>query len=73
MTYDPNASDPQRFRVNLLCACRMDLAYGYGETLEAARTQAVKEFQDHHGKRTKWVEEIPERVSADGTHYEEIT
>jgi hypothetical protein len=51
----------------------MDLAYGYGETLEAARTQAVKEFQDHHGKRTKWVEEIPERVSADGTHYEEIT
>jgi hypothetical protein len=64
--------DPDRFRVNLLCGCKMDLAYGYGATVEEARANALAWFRKNHGSREKVAEEIVEQVSADGTHYEEM-
>jgi hypothetical protein len=68
--YDPTAPDPQRFRVNLLCPCRNDLAYGYGATIDEARGNAKLCFRQHHGRR-KPAEEVIEKVTDDGTHYEE--
>lgn len=63
--------DPQRYRVNLICPCKNDLAYGYGPTVEQARENARRFFRREH-KRQRPAEEIVERVSADGTHYEEV-
>jgi hypothetical protein len=68
--YDPLAHDPQRFRVNMICPCQNDLAYGYGATIAEAGQNAVRCFRRNHGRR-KPAEVVIEEVTADGTHYEE--
>lgn len=68
-------SDPTKYRVTLLCKCQLDAAFGYGATLEEARTHAVFFFQKHHGKRAKWREEFVEHAvehGNGGSHYEEV-
>jgi len=68
----PEIADPQRYRVNLICGCNNDLAYGYGATVEEARGNARTFFRRHHGRMVKIKEEIVEKVTDDGTHYEEV-
>jgi hypothetical protein len=62
--------DPQEFRVNLICACQNDIAYGFGATLLDARTIAESEFKKAHGAKAKYTQIVVERVTDDGSHYE---
>jgi len=62
--------DPQAFRVNLICACQNDVAYGYGATLLDARYVAEAAFKRHHGSKAKYTQIVVERVTDDGARYE---
>lgn len=67
--------DPTRFRVNLICACQNDLAFGYGPTLEEARANAERTFRRQHGRRARWVDVITEQAvehTGGGSHYEQV-
>lgn len=65
------AVDLQKWRVNLICSCNNDLAYGYGPTKMVAIANAWRYFRKEHPK-DKPTEEIIECVAADGSHYEEV-
>lgn len=68
--------DPTKFRVNLLCSCNADMAFGYGPTPEAAKAEAERCFRKQHGRRAKWTEEILEHAvttAGGSSHYEEIS
>lgn len=63
--------DPTAFRVTLICPCANDAAEGYGATAEEARRNALRFYnRDHRGQKPREV--ILERVTADGSHYEEV-
>lgn len=63
-------SDPSAYRVNLICSCQNDIAYGYGATPLQARYIAESEFKKHHGTKAKYTQIIVEQAAADGSHYE---
>jgi hypothetical protein len=67
-------NDPQKYRVNLICACDADIAYGYGATIKEARANAIKFFRRDHRRGAKWRAEIIEHAVEHngGSHYEEI-
>jgi hypothetical protein len=67
-----SVDDPTAFRVTLICPCANDAAEGYGSTAGAARRNAFRFYnREHRGQTPK--AEILERVTADGSHYEEIS
>ena len=62
--------DRQKYRVTWICKCSTDYAEGYGPSIAVART-SVRKFWRKGGHRIKdLAEEIVERVSTDGSHYE---
>lgn len=63
--------DPQRYRVTLLCRCAADYAEGYGPTATRAFENAYRFFREG-GHKGDPADEILERVTADGSHYETL-
>lgn len=64
--------DNQKYRVNLVCACQQDVAYGYGADPLVARRNAEIAFREHHGTKTQYRQiVVEEAVPHDGgSHYE---
>lgn len=65
--------DNQKYRVNLICACQNDAAYGYGSTPMEARRVAEMHFRQHHGAKAKYTQIVVEEAVAHvggGSHYE---
>lgn len=66
------ATDPQKYRVNLICSCQQDVAYGYGANPLDARRNAEHAFREHHGTKTQYRQIVVEEAvpHAGGSHYE---
>lgn len=62
-----------RFRVNLICDCQQDVAFGRGPTEAEARAIAEREFVAHHGRKATYIQVLVEKAVAHegGWHYEE--
>lgn len=64
-----------RYRVNLICSCQNDVAFGRGPTEADARAIAEKEFVAHHGRKATYIQVLVEKAvqhdDAGGWHYEE--
>jgi glycerophosphoryl diester phosphodiesterase len=69
-----NETDSEAFRVNLICACQNDVAYGYGATVLNARYNAERAFVEHHGRKTQYRQVVVEQAVAHtgGAHYETL-
>lgn len=52
--------DPRAFRVNLICSCQNDIAYGYGPSVLDARYIAEAEFLKTHGRDAKYTQIVVE-------------
>lgn len=69
--------DETLYRVTLICSCNNDIAFGYGATVDVARTAAIEFFRKDHGRRARWREEIVEKAvenaHSNGSHYEECS
>jgi hypothetical protein len=65
-------ADNQKYRVNLICQCQDDAAFGYGATPDAARRNAEGFFREHHGAKGQYRQIVVEHAVAhtDGSHYE---
>lgn len=70
-------SDEQAaFRVDLVCSCNNDIAYGYGESVDYARQLARYCLVRDHGRAVRVRVEIVQkavRTLSGGWRYEEMT
>jgi hypothetical protein len=75
MTTDTtDTTDNEAFRVNLICACQQDVAYGFGATVHEARDNAERVFVENHGRKTQYRQVVVEQAVAHtgGSHYETL-
>lgn len=66
--YDP-ATDPQRFRVTLICRCQADYAEGFGHNEPEVFKNAYKFYNVEHKNETP-SQEVVDKTTADGSRYE---
>lgn len=67
-------TDPTKYRVTLMCDCKVDAVEGYGATIEEADANARRHFLDH-GDRARVCERIVEHAvttKSGASHYEEV-
>lgn len=65
-------TDHEKYRVNLICSCQQDAAYGYGATPMDARRTAEQHFRKHHGAKGRYRQIIVEEATphaGGGSHY----
>jgi len=65
--------DNEKYRVNLICSCQQDVAYGYGADPLVARRNAEMVFREHHGAKTQYRQIVVEEAvthAGGGSHYE---
>lgn len=63
-------TDLRAYRVNLICSCQNDVAYGFGPNEDAARIVAEVEFRRAHGADATYTQVVVEKATADGSRYE---
>lgn len=61
--------DPQLYRVNLICACQNDIAFGYGPDEAAARAVAEGIFREEHGSKALYTQIVIEKAGQTDPFY----